>query len=309
VDPVFLAAEDLAVGVNHQGLLGFDQEPAALVEAELGMITRRTGRDQAGDEADGFPTGELSGMNQIEPAVIQSRLRSHHEAALATAKHHADHQGSARRERLAVQRGRQVEVSPVMPDRAERGEAVEELALQPANASRFDGYTGAKTETQAADEEPLDALIGSYHTDVDPPPPRGVTCRTVVVLPQGVGVIIGRTEREHGKADLGTTGLEHPVGDLVDRPIAPRRGDDPEPAFRGATPQLHGMAGPFRGPELDFRSPARRECLEPLPSSSPAGRWVEDHTDRWRSDRRQRGGHWPFPWNRCSTTQDCPPSS
>jgi hypothetical protein len=24
VDPVFLAAEDLAVGVNHQGLLGFD---------------------------------------------------------------------------------------------------------------------------------------------------------------------------------------------------------------------------------------------------------------------------------------------
>ncbi len=87
------------------------------------------------------------------------------------------------------------------------------------------------------------------------------------------------------------------------------RGDDPEPAYRGATPQLHGMAGPFRGPELDFRSPTRRECLEPLPSSPPAGRWVEDHTDRWRSVRRERGGQWPFPWNRCSTKQDCPPSS
>jgi len=128
VDLVFLAAEDLAVGVNHQGLLGFDHEPAALVEAELGMVARRTGRAQPGNEADGFPTGELSGMNQIEPAVIQSRLRSHHEAALATAEHHADHQGSARRERLAVQLRRQVEVSPVSPDRAERSEAVEELA-------------------------------------------------------------------------------------------------------------------------------------------------------------------------------------
>src|SRR5271166_5802441 len=73
MDLVFLAAEDLAVGVNHQGLLGFDEEPAALVKAELGMVTRRTGRDQAGDEADGFPTGELSRMNQIEPAVIQWR--------------------------------------------------------------------------------------------------------------------------------------------------------------------------------------------------------------------------------------------
>jgi len=162
---------------------------------------------------------------------------------------------------------------------------------------RFSSYTALalQRENQTTDEEPLSALISSYHTDVDLPPPRGFTCLTVVVLPQGVGVIIGRTEREHGKADLGRTVLEHPVGDLVDRPIAPRRGDDPEAAFRGATPQLHGMAGPFRGRELDFRSPTRRECLEPLPSSPPAGRRVEDHTDRRRSVRRQRGGQWPFP--------------
>ena len=77
-----------------------------------------------------------------------------------------------RSQRSAIQRAGHVQVTPVTPHRAERGEAVEELSLQPANLPRFDRHAGTEPQAQAADEVPIFAPIGPEDTHIHELIPR-----------------------------------------------------------------------------------------------------------------------------------------
>jgi hypothetical protein len=57
--------------------LGFDEHSPAAAETELGMTLPRTGRAQAGDEAECLPPREPSRMNPVEPTVISNRPDAH----------------------------------------------------------------------------------------------------------------------------------------------------------------------------------------------------------------------------------------
>jgi hypothetical protein len=90
-------------------------------------------------------------------------------------------------------------------------------------------------------------------------------------------------------------GREQAVGDLVDGPVAARRGDDREPTRGRPASQVDGMPGTLRGPELGPRVPARHRGLEPFLGPPLPGRRVEDHANRGRSGRRCCVGHGLFP--------------
>ena len=191
VNLVFLAEEHLSIRVNHYGLLRLDNKKAASKKSKLGMIARRARGAEPGDEPERFPAREHPRLNNIEPAVIQAGLRGHDEPSFPTADHHADCQGLACFQRLAIQRTGQVEVSPVTPHRAERGKAVEKLPLQPSDLPRFDGHARSEPETQAANEEAVVAPIGPYDSDIHQPALFLAMAVILDVLLQAIRIIIG----------------------------------------------------------------------------------------------------------------------
>src|SRR5262245_1631625 len=100
------------------------------------MPRGETDRSQAEEKIEDFPSGEVSCLDTVDPAIVEPRLRGHAKTPLPLADHQAEHQGRPGHHGPVIQANREIQMSPLVPECSKGGHAVEELPLEVLESSR-----------------------------------------------------------------------------------------------------------------------------------------------------------------------------
>lgn len=241
-------------------------------------MRRRVAEEHAWQESHELPQIELARVQEVKEPIIEFGLRCQHEVAFASPNPKA--QGECRSAPLnPIECDLHLRCIKAVPQCAHDCQAVQRWALQPVDLSRFKCDGAIEPQAEAIDKVALPTLCIANETDIDLSTGAGIRRRYPTRrLPQAIGIVIGRADRQDSEGGFGSVRTENAIGYFMHSPIA-TGGCDQGAARAGCLQgQLLGMTRKLRVEKASLRSELMSQMLQSLCGSATASRRIDDYT-------------------------------